>query len=85
MLTCWILRAASVSLLHCSGPPLLQQALLDAIVNQQQKTAAGLSAGVPSVGWLKCLQEYTPTDKFVDCHTSFKQRQEKLMFFLLGN
>ncbi len=54
MLTRWILRAASVSLLHCSGPPLLQQALLDAIVNQQQKTAAGLSAEYPWVGLNAC-------------------------------
>jgi hypothetical protein len=36
---------------------------------------------VPSVGWLKCLQEYTPTDKFVDCHTSFKQDRKNLCFF----
>jgi hypothetical protein len=37
------------------------------------------------MGWLKCLQEYTPTDEFVDYQHFIQTRQEKLMFFLLGN
>jgi hypothetical protein len=66
MLTHWILRAASVSLLHCSRPPLLQQALLDAIVNQQQKTAAGLSAEChPWVGSNACKNTLPQTNLYI--------------------